>query len=131
VDHVVTPIIGTGWAIAEDAIDKYVIQGIEAHVANPWIRLVSRVGLNPSRSMSNVMNYEPPQHRDNRPGVFQPYESDAMKVVVERETGKISVHPPPGVAPFEFTFASNMTAYVGTSSSRMLKKYSQSTGRAC
>ena len=80
VDHVVTPTIGTGWAIAEDVIDKYVIRGIESHVANPWVRLASRIALNPSRSMSNVMNYERPQHRDDRPGVFQPYpESAAMK----------------------------------------------------
>jgi len=113
VDHVVTPIIGTGWAIAEDTIDKYIIQTIETHVQNPWVRLASRIALNPSRSMSNVMNYERPQHRDNRPGVFQPYNAEAMKALVARETARIPVNPPPGVAPFEFTFASNMTTYFG------------------
>jgi hypothetical protein len=115
VDHVITPTIGTGWAIAEDAIDKYVIQGIEAHVANPWIRLAGRIVLNPSRSTSNVMNYELPQHRDNRPGVFQPYpDSAVMRKMLAQDTAKVPVNPPPGVAPFEFTFASDMTKYVGT-----------------
>jgi len=115
VDHVVTPIIGTGWAIAEDTIDKYIIRNIEARVANPWVRLASRIALNPSRSMSNVMNYERPQHRDNRPGVFQPYpEAAAMKAMVAGDTAKIPVNPPPGVAPFEFTFASAATTYFGS-----------------
>jgi hypothetical protein len=114
VDHAITPTLGTGWAVAEDVIDRYIIQGIEAHVANPWVRLSSRIALNPMRSMSNVMNYERPQHRDNRPGVFQPYNAEAMKALVARETAKIPVNPPPGVAPFEFTFASNMTTYFGS-----------------
>ncbi len=114
VDHVITPTIGTGWAIAEDAIDKYIIRAVEAHVPNPYVRLATRIALNPSRSMSNVMNYTQPWHRDDRPGVFKPYpESAAMKAMVERDTAKVPVDPPPGVAPFEFTFASNMTAYMG------------------
>jgi hypothetical protein len=114
VDHVVTPIIGTGWAIAEDVIDKYIIRAIEARYSNPWVRLAFRTGLNPSRAMSNVMNYERPWHRDNRPGVFKPYpEADAMKAMVEQQTRKIPVNPPPGVAPFEFTFSSAGTVYVG------------------
>jgi hypothetical protein len=115
VDHVITPIIGTGWAIAEDSIDKYIIRTIEAHTANPYLRLFARGALNPSRSMSNVMNYELPWHRDDRPGVFKPYpESAAMKAMVARDTARIPVNPPPGVAPFEFTFASNMTTYFGS-----------------
>jgi len=114
VDHVITPTLGTGWAVAEDVIDRYVIQNIEAHFANPWVRLTSRIALNPMRSMSNVMNYERPQHRDNRPGVFQPYNPDIMKSLIAHETEKSSVNPPPGVPPFEFTFASNMTTYFGS-----------------
>ena len=114
VDHVITPTIGTGWAIAEDSIDKYVIRGIEARYSNPWIRMASRMVLNPSRSFANVMNYEKPWHRDDRPGVFKPYpETAAMKSMVERQTAKNPVDPPPGVAPFEFTFASKMTSYFG------------------
>ena len=30
VDHVITPTVGTGWAIAEDAMDRMVIQRLEA-----------------------------------------------------------------------------------------------------
>jgi len=114
VDHAITPTLGTGWAIAEDVIDRYIIQNIETHVANPWVRLASRIALNPMRSMSNVMNYERPQHRDNRPGVFQPYDSDMMKALIARETQRIPVNPPPGVPPFDFTFESNLTTYFGS-----------------
>jgi len=114
VDHVITPTLGTGWAIAEDVIDRYFIQNIETHVANPWVRLTSRIALNPMRSMSNVMNYERPQHRDNRPGVFQPYNPEMMKALIARETARIPVNPPPGAAPFDFTFASSITTYFGS-----------------
>jgi len=116
VDHVVTPAIGTGWAIAEDTVDKYIIgRLIEAHVSNPWIRLASRIALNPTRSFANIMNYERPQHRDNRPGVFQLYpESPGLNRLMVRDTAKIPVNPPPGVAPFDFTFASDITTYVGS-----------------
>ena len=34
--------------------------------------------------------------------------------MLEQDTAKIPVNPPPGVAPFEFTFASDMTTYFGT-----------------
>jgi len=33
--------------------------------------------------------------------------------MLERETAKVPVDPPPGVAPFEFTFATDMATYVG------------------
>ena len=114
VDHVITPTLGTAWAIGEDTIDRYIIRSVEAHFTNPWVRLTSRIALNPMRSMSNVMNYERPQHRDDRPGVFQPYNADAIKAMMARETARIPVNPPPGVAPFEFAFASNMTTYFGS-----------------
>ena len=72
VDHVVTPTVGMGWTIAEDSIDRYIIRSIEAHTANPYIRLFARGALNPSRSMANVMTGELPWHRDDRPGVSSP-----------------------------------------------------------
>ncbi len=60
VDHVITPSIGLGWTLAEDSLDRYVITLLEEHNRNPYIRLFVRAGLNPSRSMANVMNRSAP-----------------------------------------------------------------------
>lgn len=72
VDHVVTPVIGLGWMISEDALDKYVIQRFEERFENPYLRLMLRGVLNPSRSFANVMRLKVPWARDDRPGVFSP-----------------------------------------------------------
>ena len=115
VDHVVTPAVGLGWTIAEDSIDRYIIRAIEAHTANPYYRLLVRGGLNPSRSMANVMSGELPWHRDDRPGVFKPYpDAAAVKSFMEQATAKREVHPPPGVAPFEFTIEPVFKQYFGS-----------------
>ncbi len=47
VDHVVTPVIGLGWMIGEDALDKYVIQRFEEKFENGYLRLMVRGVLNP------------------------------------------------------------------------------------
>lgn len=72
VDHVVTPVIGLGWMISEDALDKYVIQRFEKRFENPYLRLMLRGVLNPSRSFANAMRLKVPWAREDRPGVFSP-----------------------------------------------------------
>jgi hypothetical protein len=115
VDQVVTPTVGMGWTIAEDSIDRYVIRTIEAHTANPYLRLFARGVLNPSRSMANVLTGELPWHRDDRPGVFKPYpEAAAVRSFMEQRTAKVPVNPPPGVAPFEFTVTPSFRQYFGS-----------------
>jgi hypothetical protein len=69
VDHVVTPVIGMGWQVSEDAIDRFVIQKIENRIENIWVRMMVRGWLNPSRSMANMMRGDSPWHRDTRPGI--------------------------------------------------------------
>jgi hypothetical protein len=69
VDLVVTPTIGTGWMIGEDALDRYLIRRVERATSNPWIKLAVRTGLNPSRSFANLMRGKVPWHRDDREGV--------------------------------------------------------------
>jgi hypothetical protein len=71
VDHVITPSIGLTWMIAEDATDKYIVRRIEEHTRNPYVKVLARITLNPTRSIANVLRFETPQHRDTRPGVFQ------------------------------------------------------------
>jgi hypothetical protein len=69
VDHVITPMIGLGWMTMEDALDRWVIKGIEQRWQNKYLRLLVRGGLNPSRSMANAMAFKVPWHRNDRPGV--------------------------------------------------------------
>lgn len=69
VDHVVTPTIGMGWQVGEDAIDRFVIRKLEDRFANNWVRMMARSWLNPSRSMANLMRGTVPWHRDSRPGI--------------------------------------------------------------
>jgi hypothetical protein len=72
VDHVVTPVFGVGWMIAEDALDKYLVRRLEDHVRNRYAVLLVRGFLNPARSFANVMKFEVPWHRDTRPDLFRP-----------------------------------------------------------
>ncbi len=71
VDHVITPTIGLGWLITEDMLDKYIIKRIEMKVHNPYVNLLIRGSLNPSRSMSNIVGGRLPWARTTRGGVFE------------------------------------------------------------
>lgn len=117
VDHVITPIVGTGWAIAEDSIDRIVVQRIEEHVANPWVRLAARGVMNPARSFANVMNFELPWHREDRPGVFKPFPESALWIAENKKRVESTpVNPPPGVPPFDFAFHATYMDYLGSGS---------------
>ena len=115
VDHVVTPVIGLGWSIAEDALDQYFIRYVERRTSNRYTRLFVRGGLNPARSLANVLAGRPPWHRDNRPGVRSAELQDAefMESLGKRNTAFLEVDPPPGVAPFEFNLSTNFNTYLG------------------
>lgn len=113
VDHVITPIVGTGWAIAEDSIDRILVQRFEEHVANPYLRIAARGVLNPARSFANVMSLQVPWHRDDRPGVFKPFPENALWVAENKKRLESTpVNPPPGVAPFDFAFHATYMDYV-------------------
>lgn len=105
VDHVITPSVGMGWTVAEDALDRYLVRRIEDRTANEWVRLIARSGLNPARTMANVMAFRVPWHRDSRPGV-RSYTHEVGALLDawnERSNSQEDVTAPPGVAPFEFT----------------------------
>lgn len=106
VDHVITPTLGMGWMVAEDAIDKYFIRPIEDRTTNRWARLVARLAMNPSRSFANLMQAGAPWHRETRPGVLE-YRPPAAKAVDFREIPTAGSAPEsaeaPGPAPFEFS----------------------------
>ncbi len=66
VDIVVTPVVGTGWLVGEDMIDRYLIQRLEISLRNRIVQIVIRGFLNPTRSFANLIRGKKPWHRDNR-----------------------------------------------------------------
>jgi hypothetical protein len=66
VDHIVTPVGALGFMVAEDAVDRYLITRIESWTDNRFVRALSRVALNPSRTMSNAAQGRAPWYRPVR-----------------------------------------------------------------
>jgi hypothetical protein len=67
VDHVVTPAGALGLMVAEDALDRYLVEWVEARVRNRVVRATMRIALNPGRALSNGATGRAPWHRDGRP----------------------------------------------------------------
>ena len=111
-DMVITPSLGLGWMVAEDAIDELLLRRVERWTDNNWVRLLLRSGLNPSRTMANVLAGRVPWHRANRGGVYAP-ESWVHRPM--DADPRAPVDPPPGVAPFEFTATATAMQYSGGS----------------
>lgn len=97
VDHIITPSVGMGWTIAEDAIDKYVIQRFEDRYENTFARLMMRTWLNPGRTMANAMAFRAPWHRDTRDSI-ETYTRANYRPHVEESHDPVS-----DLAWFEFT----------------------------
>jgi hypothetical protein len=66
VDLVVTPVVGTGWLVGEDALDKYFIRRVEDRISNRATVILFRSFLNPTRSFANLMRGKWPWYRENR-----------------------------------------------------------------
>lgn len=95
VDHVVTPAIGMGWMIAEDAMDQYVVRYVERRTHNRVVRDLVRGGANPARSLANALAFRKPWDRPRDHG-------EMMVAQAKTEKGQ-ETERQPGVAPFEFT----------------------------
>lgn len=66
VDLVVTPTVGTGLLVGEDALDRYLLRRIESSTDNFYVRIAARMLLNPARSCANLLRFRKPWHRDTR-----------------------------------------------------------------
>jgi hypothetical protein len=64
VDIVVTPVGGTAWLVAEDALDRFVVRRIERGTDNRFVRIVVRMLFNPARSSANLLRLGKPWRRD-------------------------------------------------------------------
>lgn len=113
VDQAITPTIGIGWMVMEDAIDKYIVRRLEDRYRNAYLRALLRGTLNPAHTFANLMAFKYPWYRDNRPSIWD-YDPKTFSVPPVRRP------PPdgtPGVAPFEFdvTFrAEKFLSYSGS-----------------
>lgn len=67
VDMVVTPTVGTGWLVAEDWLDRYLLPAIERRYQNFYVKIFARMLFNPTRNFSNLFRFKPPWHRDRPP----------------------------------------------------------------
>ncbi|MFN0106368.1 MAG: hypothetical protein ACKV2U_30290 [Bryobacteraceae bacterium] len=108
VDHVVTPVIGTGWLVAEDFLDEKIILPFERRFENKWARMMMRSWLNPSRSFTNALRFKVPWYRDSRGGIMRGHYR-APHVMEPEE-------PPsfPKAAPIEITALPFWTRFDGT-----------------
>lgn len=69
VDWAITPTVGLGWMLAEDALDRYVIRLNEIKTTSHLRRILLRSLRKPIRSFSNMMQGKRPWSRDTRPGI--------------------------------------------------------------
>ncbi len=110
VDIVITPLVGLGWTVMEDALDKTVIKRIEAMTYNPILRSLARGGLNPARTFGQLMAFRNPLGRDDRPTV---YRYDPLTYVSKPQPPEHSPGDVPGVAPLEFATRLETTYFTG------------------
>jgi hypothetical protein len=59
-----TPTAGLGLLVAEDALDRYLIERIERRTDSKYTSIFSRMALNPTRTAANLLRFKKPWHRD-------------------------------------------------------------------
>jgi hypothetical protein len=62
-DFVITPVYGFGWNVGEDAIDRYIMPKIHAHVKNRFY-LFALFWMTPCKSAANVLRWKATYYRD-------------------------------------------------------------------
>jgi hypothetical protein len=90
VDLVITPVLGFGWLVMEDSLDRWVIKKLENKTQSSWKKLLLRSGLNPTRSFANVLRGRVPWHRDDRPGVRRLQEMPIPTQPIETLAGPLA-----------------------------------------
>jgi hypothetical protein len=62
-DFVITPIYGFAWNVGEDAIDRYIMPKVHAHVKNRFY-LTTLFWMTPCKSTANILRWKPTYYRD-------------------------------------------------------------------
>jgi hypothetical protein len=108
VDQVATPAIGLGWMIAEDSLDKYLLKWIEDRTGNRYVWILLRGGLNPTRSLANMMASRVPWHRDSRLDPGERYRASLATQAPSRQPREY-----PLSAPFEVFATTRISTQFG------------------
>jgi len=95
-----TPLLGTLTMLGEDALDRYLIMGLENRTANRTLLMLTRCFLNPGRSFANVMAFRKPWERDTRMGIFGPNFTKRQQLLADYKYNG-------GPKPFEFVRSPN------------------------
>ncbi len=66
-EFVVDPVGGTGWMLAEDLLDHYLVRRIENARPKKIFVYLTRSFLAPSRSYANILRFKRPWERETRP----------------------------------------------------------------
>lgn len=115
VDHVVTPVLGLGWMVAEDAVDRFILIPLEKRIQNTAVRIVARGFLNPGRSMANMVAGRVPFFREGRSLFATPAEIASLRSAVEDDSPGREAIPDIGPAPFELTAFAKQRVFTGSS----------------
>lgn len=65
VDIVMTPTAGLGLLVAEDVLDRYVVEKIERRTDSKYARIFARMAFNPTRTAANLLRFKKPWYRDS------------------------------------------------------------------
>ena len=67
VDHVVTPAGGFALLVAEDALDRFLVEWVERRTGNVVLRAALRMLFGPARTLANLAENRAPWNRATRP----------------------------------------------------------------
>jgi hypothetical protein len=82
-----TPTLGALAMIGEDAVDRYLIIGLENRSSNRLLIVIARSVLNPGRSFANVLAFNKPWYRPGRIGLGQSESVLRKEMVTEFRNG--------------------------------------------
>ncbi len=66
IDLVITPVMGFGWLVGEDILDRFVARRVESATRNRFLIDATRCGLDPIRAGTNILHGKRPWYRGSR-----------------------------------------------------------------
>ena len=86
VDFIITPTVGTLWILGEDTLDRYVTNPLLQRHPNAFGYKLLRAGLNPARSLANILRGHFPWFRDyEHPGMYESLTVEAFRRAMDAE----------------------------------------------
>ena len=95
VDFIITPVVGTLWLLGEDTIDRFATDPLVENHPHAFGYKVLRSGLNPTRSLANMLRGRYPWYRDyEHPSEYEsPVVAKFDKIMSEEPVEHFDIHP--------------------------------------